>query len=267
MIRSATRNLLTCAVLALAPLPLAAGEQAEGATDEQVGRSGDGRIITPVNQVLTPFGRQVDLPGLRPQAIALSPDGRTLVVSGKTSELVVMDPTDGNIRQRVPLVDQQLGSQKGRMTTGRSASRDCSSRRMASTSSSATSPVPFESSPSRRTGSVTPTRTISLPPADAPRRKAEIPSGLALSPDGQRLYVCANLSNRVHEIEIISGRILRTFEVGVAPYDVVLVGQRLFVSNWGGRRPAAGDVVGPAGAEPRFAWIQFAILRAKARLP
>jgi hypothetical protein len=48
------------------------------------GGAADGRTVTPFNQVLTPAGRQVELPGLRPQAIALSPDGRLLVTSGKT---------------------------------------------------------------------------------------------------------------------------------------------------------------------------------------
>src|SRR3990172_892118 len=71
--------------------------------EEPVGHSGVGRTVTPVNQVLTPLGRQVDLPGMRPQAVALSPDGKLLVVSGKTSELVVLDAEDGAIRQRVEL--------------------------------------------------------------------------------------------------------------------------------------------------------------------
>lgn len=35
--------------------------------------------------------------------------------------------------------------------------------------------------------------------------------------------------------------------VGVAPYDVVLVGEKAYVSNWGGRRPDTGDLTGPAG--------------------
>src|SRR5688500_5349126 len=62
-----------------------------------------GRIIIPVNQVLTPLGIQVELPGMRPQAIALSPDGRILATSGKTSELVLVNPETGDILQRVPL--------------------------------------------------------------------------------------------------------------------------------------------------------------------
>src|SRR5438876_10597584 len=52
-------------------------------------------ISVPVNQVLTPAGVQVELPGLRPQVIALSPDGKLLVTSGKTPELIVIDPSTG----------------------------------------------------------------------------------------------------------------------------------------------------------------------------
>ena len=70
---------------------------------ETVGHTGDGRVVTPVNQMVTPYGRVLDLPGLRPQALALSPDGKLLVTSGKTSELIVIDPSTGAIRQRVPL--------------------------------------------------------------------------------------------------------------------------------------------------------------------
>src|SRR4051812_29371627 len=70
-------------------------------TEEHVGRADARRTVTPVNQLLTPLGRVVELPGLRPQGLALSPDGRLLIVSGKTNELVVIDPAAGTIRQRV----------------------------------------------------------------------------------------------------------------------------------------------------------------------
>ena len=76
---------------------------------EHVGRVGANRTVTPVNQALTPAGKIIELPGLRPQALALSPDGRLLVTSGKTSELVVIDPATGEIRQRVELPSDQQG--------------------------------------------------------------------------------------------------------------------------------------------------------------
>ena len=62
-----------------------------------------GRVIIPVNQVLTPLGIQVELPRMRPQAIALSPDGKLLATSGKTSELILVNPETGDILQRIPL--------------------------------------------------------------------------------------------------------------------------------------------------------------------
>src|SRR6185436_19376646 len=43
------------------------------------------------------------------------------------------------------------------------------------------------------------------------------------------------------------GRFERSWEVGFAPYEVVLAGRKAYVSNWGGRRPGAESVTGPAG--------------------
>ena len=65
--------------------------------------------------------------------------------------------------------------------------------------------------------------------------------------DGTKLYVCGNLSNRLLELDTQTGKTLRTFDVGVAPYDVVVAGKKAYVSNWGGRRPGPKDVTGPAG--------------------
>src|SRR5881397_3354220 len=72
-------------------------------TTDTVGRHGTNRTVTPVNQVLTPYGTQVELPELRPQAIALSPDGKLLATSGKTSEVVIVDAETGRIRQHVKM--------------------------------------------------------------------------------------------------------------------------------------------------------------------
>src|SRR5512136_43526 len=73
------------------------------ASTEPVGPAGGNRIVLPVSQVLTPAGLQVELPGLRPQALAMSPDGTMLVTAGKTPEIVVIDPASGNVLRRVPL--------------------------------------------------------------------------------------------------------------------------------------------------------------------
>src|SRR5262249_22398136 len=70
---------------------------------EPVARLRGGRIVTPVNQVLTPVGVQADLPEMRPHALALTPDGQLLATPGKTHELVIVSAASGAIRQRIPL--------------------------------------------------------------------------------------------------------------------------------------------------------------------
>ena len=100
---------------------------------------------------------------------------------------------------------------------------------------------------SRSTGKVVGLFSIPLPPAKAPEREAEIPAGMAVSPDGKRLYVALNLSNRLAELDAANGQVLRLWEVGFAPFGVALAGQKAYVSNWGGRRPDGQYVTGPAG--------------------
>ena len=225
-------------------------------TTEQVGRAGPNRFVTPANQVLTPAGRQVELPGLRTQALALSPDGRLLVTSGKTAELVVVDPASGRILQRVALPTEPGSNaapaavsanilepdKDGQLSfTGLIFSADGSYIYLANVNGSV---KVFAVDAQRRVKGLF---TIPLPPANAVGRKPEIPSGLALSPDGRRLYVVLNLSNRLAEFDSTMGRLLRTWDVGVAPFDVVLAGTKAYVSNWGGRRPGTNDLTGPAG--------------------
>src|SRR5204863_9726156 len=89
--------------------------------------------------------------------------------------------------------------------------------------------------------------TIRLPRATGANRRNEIPAGLAVSSDGKKLYVALNLSNRMLELEAATGKVLRGWDAGVAPYGIALVGKKAYVSNWGGRRPEPNDVTGPAG--------------------
>ncbi len=224
-------------------------------TTDPVGRWRDDVISTPVNQVLTPYGRQVELDGLRPQALALSPDGKRLLVSGKTSELLVIDVDQAKVVQRVAFPgepqQQRLAAvspgivrpdRKGQVSyTGLTFSHKGSRVYLSNVEGSIKVFAVADD------GAIQPGHVFRLPEANAPRRKPEIPSGLALSGDDTRLYVCANLSNKLLELDAADGALIRAWDVGVAPYDVVLVNGKAFVSNWGGRRPGRGDLTGPAG--------------------
>jgi YVTN family beta-propeller protein len=223
---------------------------------ETVGVKDANRTIVPVNQVLTPVGIQVPLPGLRPQALALSPDGKLLAVSGKTHELVIIDPAAGKVLQRVALPAEPpdasspeassssilLPDEKGQLSyTGLLFAPDGGRIYLSNVDGS------IKVFSVGANGEVAPSRTIPLPPANAPRRVKEIPAGLALTEDGRLLFVCGNLSNRLLEVDTTTGAVLRTTDVGVAPFAVVLASGKAYVSNWGGRRPEPGDLTGPAG--------------------
>jgi streptogramin lyase len=80
------------------------------ATTGTVGHGANG-LVTPVNQLVTPVGTQVALPGMRPNALALSPDGKLLVTAGLTHELVVVEPATGKISQHVPLPSDKAREQ------------------------------------------------------------------------------------------------------------------------------------------------------------
>ncbi len=223
---------------------------------EQVGHAGENRTVLPVNQVLVQAGTQIPLPGLRPQALALSPDNRLLAVSGKTNELVIIDTALGMIAQRVALPSEEQNTpnvdlsspnilepdQRGQLSyTGLIFSPDGSRIYLSNVNGSIKVFAIAED------GTFTPSHSIPLPPANAPRRKNEIPAGLAISPNGRALYICANLSNRLLVIDTQTSAVTRIFDVGVAPFDVRLLDGKAYVSNWGGRRPQPGDLTGPAG--------------------
>jgi YVTN family beta-propeller protein len=251
------RTAAASALVILALSILACRRQSPAPPDtETVGVKDAVRTVVPVNQVVAPAGIQVLLPGLRPQALALSPDGKLLAVSGKTHELVMIDPAAGKVLQRVGLPAEPpdasspvaslsnilLSDEKGQLSyTGLIFAPDGGRIYLSNVNGS------IKVFSVGAAGKVVPSHTIPLPPARAPRRDEEIPAGLALTADGRRLYVCGNLSNRLLEIDTATGAVLRTTDVGVAPFDVVLARGKAYVSNWGGRRPKPGDLAGPAG--------------------
>jgi DNA-binding beta-propeller fold protein YncE len=223
------------------------------ATTETVRATTSG-LITPVNQLVTPAGIQVELPGIRPNALALSPNGKVLVTTGLTNQLVVIDPADGNILQRVPF---PLGKAE-EMAPASAEILDPNKKPQLSFTGLKFSPDGSRIYLSNvngdikvfsvgKGGIISPLFSIPLPLVKAFDRTNEIPAGIAVSEDGKKIYVAGNLSNRLLEIDAATGKILRTWDVGVAPFDVILCKNKIYVSNWGGRRPDANSLTGPAG--------------------
>jgi YVTN family beta-propeller protein len=242
-----------------------------------VGLLGANRYLTPTGQLLTPAGLQIELPGLRPQALVLSPDSKFIATAGKSNVLVLISARTGEIVQKVALSTNKLEAKaeaNAAVTEDPTLSPETTSP--PSTKPKTTNTPPNTSkwqlsftgiifSPDGRRlyvstiggfirvfavekdGSLRGLAAYAVPEAKAPKEKKELPTGLAVSADGQRLYVAGNLGNKLHEMNAHTGKPLRSWETGVAPFDVVLVGEKAYVSNQGGRRPGKTDLTAPAG--------------------
>ncbi len=212
-------------------------------------------VSVPVNQILQPAGLQVDLSGLRPQVIALSPDGKILATSGKTGELIVLTPDTGKILQRVALPSDSLKVQEA--VSPRILAPDRNGQ--VSYNGLVFSPDGSRLYLSAVNGSikvfginahhiVQALGSFVLAPHSGRHHASEIPTGLALSPDGKKLYVALNVANQLAELEAATGKILREFNVGNLPYGVVLANGKIYVSYWGGRRVDATSFTGKIGS-------------------
>ena len=116
---------------------------------DQVGPVAANRFVVPTGQVLTPAGQQVSLPKMRPQALALSPDGRLLATAGRNNSLALIDPATGQVLQTIPL--SFIKNDSAASGSGTNAATSTAS------------------------GAVTNTAELSF-------------TGLTFSPDGRRLY-------------------------------------------------------------------------------
>ncbi len=198
---------------------------ARGASEVQVGPLEDGRIVVPTNQVLTPAGRQVEFRG-RPTDVALSPDGQTLaVLNTRSNGVLLIDLEGGAIVSETSVPG---GSYAGILFTP--------DGRHLYVSTTGEGVLSFEVGAE---GSLEPGR-----PIDGLGR---LPVGLALSEDGTRLYVAQNLENNVAEIDLEAGSVVRTIDVGNAPFGLAVIGTTAYVSNYGGSIPDEDDTTGPAG--------------------
>ncbi|HWD06372.1 MAG TPA: alkaline phosphatase family protein [Amycolatopsis sp.] len=91
---------------------------------------------------------------------------------------------------------------------------------------------------------VNPDGTVANPvpvkiPADGP--KHALVAQAVFSPDGSTVYAAVNGQNRVVAINASTGAVLQSWNTGIAPRDLVLVGNKLYVSNEGGRTAQPGD--------------------------
>lgn len=177
-------------------------------------------IRLPTGQVLDPAGTVHEI-GQMPLAMVPAPGGRRIVLllNGYREQGVQVVDLGGRVTQNLPLEAAFIGlafSADGRNLYASGGNQEVIYR------------YAWEGdSASYRDSLVL-----------APRQRGEdathYPSGLALSPDGTRLYVAENLADSLAVVNLATGQVEQRFATGRYPYGVVVTpGGTVFVSNWG----------------------------------
>jgi DNA-binding beta-propeller fold protein YncE len=83
-----------------------------------------------------------------------------------------------------------------------------------------------------------------------PKSGSAHPAGVAWA-SADTVWVTTTRTNAVNLVDWKTGKTLQTVPVGVAPYAVYPVGKdKVYVSNWGGDPPKAGDTTAPSAGTP-----------------
>ena len=214
-----------------------------------VGPRGDGAYVVPTTQLVSPAGKTVLFPG-RPVSVALSPDGRLLAVKNMNN-LVFFDMNKQEIAQTLPFPEKMgasfcgiAWSSEGRVVWATTATNQLlGASRKENGLFQWDKKILLPGFKPREDGSYR--RYDQGIPLDDPASKlASAPGGLALDPARGLAYVTLSLNNTLAVVDLAVGQVVEEIPVGIAPYDVRLVGAKAYVTNWGGRRPRQGDLTG-----------------------
>jgi YVTN family beta-propeller protein len=177
----------------------------------------------PTGARLDPAGRSVDV-GSMPLAMTLSPDGRyiVLLLNGWGEQgIQVLDRVTGVIVQTVPQAAAFIGlafSPSANVLFVSGGNQDVA--------------YWYDWSDGRAT--LRDSVILALKP-DPRRSGTRYPAGLAVSPDGSRLYVAENLADSLAVIDLGSGHVLERHATERYPYGVAVAPNGdVYVSAWGG---------------------------------
>ena len=209
-----------------------------------VGPQADGSIVMSTNQTITPAGTLVKLgTPTRGKAIALNPNPAShsgaVLQMGASSSVQVFDLISGQILQSFSPAGDSSGS-----FLGIAYSSDGSKLLFSQDSSNLT-----VASVDPTTGLISGGTQVALP---SPKFGNAYPGGIAISPDGTTAYVVLNQNNTVGVIDLTKAQptLVKEINVGNVPNSIVLLGNRAYVSNEGGRVARSGDFTDLSAGTP-----------------
>ncbi len=201
---------------------------------QRIGVQPDGSFLVPTGQRLTPAGVRIEVND-RPLGMVRSPDGKLLAVTTGSNfaprGLHLIDLSAKKVVQSVAIKDSFVG-----------VAFDPAGKTIYVGGGRGDDVKVFERQPD---GTFQPAASIPIP--------GSAPSGLTLSSNGRTLYVALNLKHAVAVIDLET-RMVNEVPVGSYPYTVALAKDKVYVSNWGGRRPRPGDTTDgrfPVVLDPR----------------
>ncbi|MER6978510.1 alkaline phosphatase family protein [Streptomyces carpinensis] len=202
---------------------------------DQVGQSTDKGQVISSDQYIAPYGDRLVIDNGKIMSSSVSPDGTHMAAS----------VTDGGAA--LAIVD--VKSWKVQQVVGTAAS---STPRLSSNSVGQEGPTYSPDGKQLWLGqtdgytrfTVNPDGTVGNPtsitiPADG--SKHALVGEAVFSSDGSTVYSAVNGQNRVVAIDAATGAVKQSWSVGNAPRDMVQVGNRLYVSNEGGRPAKPGE--------------------------
>ncbi len=198
-----------------------------------VGPQDDSTYIVATTQRIDPAGKNITFPG-RPVDLALDPDESILAVKNM-SDIVFIDTKSHEIIQR-------LGIPKGGNTfTGIMWSNQ--GKMLWTTDTKGR----LRGAKKGNDGTFSWSAEILLPGPNDRDMEGAYPGGLAVDENKGFIYVTLNRNNTLAVVNLKTQKVEDQIPVGIAPYSVILHGDKAYVSNWGGRRPGPGDTTGPSG--------------------
>lgn len=215
-----------------------------------VGKQKNESHIVQTSQIIAPAGTTIAFPG-RPVDIALNPD-ETILAAKNLKDIVFFDVARKTIKQTLNLPGG------GNTFTGISFSDNGQKVWITDTRGFLRSAKLQENGNFAWSDEILlPTKILSdgkfdwdnevLDKSSRATNGREYPGGFTIDEKRGFMYVTLNRSNSLGIINLKNNKFEAHIPVGIAPYSVMVNGNKAYVSNWGGRRPVAGDKTALSG--------------------
>ena len=191
----------------------------------------------PTGAWLDPAGRSFDV-GNMPLAMALAPEGNHFIVSlngWREQGVQVVERATGRVTQTLKQPAAFFGlafSPDGQTLYASGGNQDAVYRY------------------SWRDGKATPVDQIVLAEKKLHQDGTRFPAGLAMSRDGQQLYIAENIADMLAVVDVASKRVVQRLKTDHYPYAVAVSGDGdVYVSAWGGNSVSVFQAKGGQLAE------------------